>query len=92
MGDIGGTDAIPQDASIVLGIQIPPGIAGHMARIMRNMKNREGEEPDFAYNYRFDPVDFDEIPLESVLPQESEEEEQQGPDLSYMQSGANTSN
>jgi len=70
LGDIAGTDAIPQDASIVLGIQKAPAPYGDVRRLIHMMKSREGEVATVVINYLFEPVDFTEI-------QEEEEEQEQ---------------
>lgn len=62
LSDIAGTDSIPQDASIVLGIQKPPAPYSETRRFMKMMKNREGDLTTILYNYLFNPVNFDELP------------------------------
>jgi replicative DNA helicase len=61
LGDIAGSDSIPQDASIVLGLSPWKPPFGETRRMVHVMKNREGEVPTFGINFRFNPVNFDEI-------------------------------
>lgn len=63
LGDIAGSDSIPQDASIVLGITEGMEPNASSQRIIDVMKNRDGETPRFATRFSFDPVDFSEVPL-----------------------------
>lgn len=70
LGDIAGSDSIPQDASIVLGIRTGPPPHDNTQRIVQVMKNREGDTPTFATAFTFAPVDMSEVPL--VLPDEGE--------------------
>lgn len=63
LGDIAGSDAIPQDASIVLGVRGGPSPNESSQRIVEVMKNREGDTPRFATNFKFDPVRMNEVPL-----------------------------
>ena len=63
LGDIAGSDAIPQDASIVLGVRGGPSPNEGTQRIVEVMKNREGDTPRFATNFKFNPVRMNEIPL-----------------------------
>ena len=61
--DIGGSDTIPQAASIVLGIQEGPPPFQDSQRLVDIMKNREGDTPKFATAFTFSPVNFKEVPL-----------------------------
>lgn len=63
LGDIAGSDSIPQDASIVLGLQKGPAPNQDLQRIISCMKNREGDTPQFATSFTFEPVLFKEVPL-----------------------------
>jgi replicative DNA helicase len=63
LGDIGGSDAIPQDASIVIGLRDGPTPNERCQRIAEVMKNREGDTPRFATNFTFSPVRMNEVPL-----------------------------
>ena len=63
LGDIAGSDSIPQDASIVLGIQKGNAPFEEVTRVVEVMKNREGMTPKMATAFTFAPVDFSEIPL-----------------------------
>lgn len=63
LGDIAGSDSIPQDASIVIGARQGPIPNESSQRILEVMKNREGETPTFATNFKFSPVRMNEIPL-----------------------------
>jgi replicative DNA helicase len=79
LGDIAGSDAIPQDASIVLGIQKAPAPFSETRRIMTLMKNREGNLCRFLYSYQFQPVNFSELPWEAMGGEE------ESADTSWMQ-------
>lgn len=63
LGDIAGTDSIPQDASIVMGVRSGPSPNEATQRIIEVMKNREGETPKFATSFTFSPVRMHEVPL-----------------------------
>ena len=63
LGDIAGTDTIPQDASIVLGVRSGPSPNETCQRIIEVMKNREGETPMFATAFSFSPVRMHEVDL-----------------------------
>lgn len=63
LGDIAGSDSIPQDASIVLGVRDGASPNESTQRIIEVMKNREGESPRFATAFTFTPVDLSEVPL-----------------------------
>lgn len=63
LGDISGSDSIPQDASIVWGIRKGQQPFAEQQRILEFMKNREGDTPRFATNFSFYPVRFNEVPL-----------------------------
>lgn len=76
LGDIAGSDAIPQDASIVLGARMGPIPNESSQRIVEVMKNREGDTPRFATAFSFSPVRMNEIPLleeGDSLPEEDHE-------------------
>jgi replicative DNA helicase len=63
LGDIAGSDSIPQDASVVLGIRQGPAPYQRTQRIVEIMKNREGDTPRFATAFSFSPVTMHEVPL-----------------------------
>jgi replicative DNA helicase len=63
LGDIAGSDSIPQDASVVLGIRQGPAPYQRSQRIVEVMKNREGDTPRFATAFSFSPVSMIEVPL-----------------------------
>jgi replicative DNA helicase len=63
LGDIAGTDTIPQDASIVLGVRAGPSPNEGTQRIIEVMKNREGDTPMFATAFSFSPVRLHEVEL-----------------------------
>jgi replicative DNA helicase len=63
LGDIAGSDSIPQDASIVLGIRTGPPPHDSDQRIVQVMKNREGDAPTFATAFTFAPVSMAEVPF-----------------------------
>ena len=60
LGDIAGSDSIPQDASIVLGVRQGQPPFQERQRVIEGMKNREGMDATFAINFGFDPVDMSE--------------------------------
>jgi replicative DNA helicase len=72
---IGGTDAVGQDADIVMGIKLPEMPFTNSHRIVEVMKLREGSPKDFAINFSFWPMMFDEVPLESIteIPDEDDD-------------------
>lgn len=72
LSDIAGSDSIPQDASVVLGITT--GSAPHETtrRTITQLKNREGENVEFDINFSFTPVDLSEV-SEDELDDASEE-------------------
>lgn len=61
LGDIAGSDSIPQDASVVLGIRQGPAPYQRSQRIIEVMKNREGDTPRFATAFSFNPVSMVEV-------------------------------
>lgn len=62
--NIGFTDAIGTHSSIVLGVKEgkPPNISSR--RVIDVMKGREGEHGEFQVYYRFNPINFGEVPME----------------------------
>lgn len=77
LGDIAGSDSIPQDASVVLGVAPWKAPFAETRRVIHMMKNREGETPKIGINFRFSPVNFDEISFD-------EEESAPIADVSWM--------
>lgn len=67
---MGGTDAIGQDSDIVLGLRNPPPPFAETRKIVENMKIRDGEAADFATKFEFYPMNFDEVPISEVIPDE----------------------
>jgi replicative DNA helicase len=67
LSDIAGSDSIPQDASIVLGVSPWKPPFNETRRMVHVMKNREGEVPTFGINFRFNPVNFDEVLIEDEI-------------------------
>jgi replicative DNA helicase len=59
--DIGGTDAIPQDASLVIGLRYGKPPHERLRRILQMLKNREGESRDLLVSFGFSPPLFLEI-------------------------------
>lgn len=87
LADIGGTDAVGQNADIVLGLRLPPMPYRDTHRIVEVMKIREGVAQDFATRFSFWPMDFDEVPLESIMEisaDDDEEDEQVSNKPSWM--------
>lgn len=72
LADIGGTDAVGQDADWILGLKIPPAPYSNTHRIIETMKIREGEAVDFATDFNFWPMKFGEVPLESIIAMDDE--------------------
>lgn len=88
MSDIGDSDAIPRNASVILGVRKHKPPYHDIKRYIQMMKNRDGDVRDFATNFSFAPVNFEECP---ITEDEGEEEDDSpvrrrgtGPDLSYM--------
>ncbi len=71
LGDIGGTDAIAQDASIVLGMRKWVEPYTDIRRVIDVLKNREGETITIGHRFSFNPVNFDEV---EYLEDEQEED------------------
>lgn len=69
LGDIAGSDSIPQDASIVLGVSAWKAPFADTRRVIHVMKNREGETPRIGINFRFSPVNFSEISFDDETTQ-----------------------
>jgi replicative DNA helicase len=63
LGDVAGSDSIPQDASLLIGQTLWPQPFSSSRRVLHLMKNREGETLSFGINFEFSPVNFSEIPL-----------------------------
>lgn len=61
LSDIGGSDSISQDASVVVGMRkgLPPFES--MRRRKTVLKNRDGETGEFATHFSFTPPDFSEV-------------------------------
>ena len=60
--DIGGSDAIGQDASIIIGIRQGPPPYEKTRRVLDLVKNRDGEESSIQIHYQFNPVNLDAAP------------------------------
>ena len=65
LSDIGGSDSIPQDASIVLGVKqgLPP--FEDSRRTIQVMKNREGDTGTIVTDFSFNPPSMVEVSQES---------------------------
>jgi len=61
--DIGGSDSIPQDASILIGARQGPAPFETTSRILDLFKNRDGEETSLQINYQFNPVNLEETDM-----------------------------
>ncbi len=83
LGDIAGTDSIPQDASIVIGLQKAPSPYQGVRRKAKMMKSREGEVVEITYHYQFSPVLLEEIPW-YMLESNEDQEQQQTVSLEWM--------
>jgi replicative DNA helicase len=67
LGDIAGSDSIPQDASVVLGVRKGQPPYDSIRREVEVLKNREGEVGKFEVNFRFTPPNMEEqLPNESA--------------------------
>lgn len=62
--NVAGSDAIPQDASIVIGTRPFPPPHTETRIYAEVLKNREGDAPSIAISRSFDPVRFVEVPME----------------------------
>lgn len=83
LSDIAGSDSIPQDSSIVIGMRPGPPPYTDIVREMVMMKNREGDCVNWFINFGFRPVNFDE--LYGFDPSSSEQPETLTPDLGWME-------
>ena len=74
LGDVAGSDSIPQDATAVFGIRqgLPP--YENSRRYVQTLKSRRGRAQDFSINFGFQPVNF----------RECSEAEVHAVDLSFM--------
>ena len=61
LGDIAGSDSIPQDASVVLGVRKGTAPFDEVRRQIVVMKNREGVVGDFETTFSFNPPAMDEV-------------------------------
>jgi len=61
LGDIAGTDSIPQDASIVIGLRRALEPYTQTRRRVELMKNREGDPVEFMIHYLFEPVNLGQV-------------------------------
>jgi replicative DNA helicase len=80
LADIGGADAIPQDASVVIGVKRAQDEFAQTRRVAGMIKNREGDGGEITINYRFEPVDLSEIPQDDLARQGN-----QATDMGWMQ-------
>ncbi len=62
LDNIAGTDSIGQDCSWIVGARQGPPPYADMIRELALLKNRDGEMPRWFVNFRFNPVNLDEIP------------------------------
>ena len=65
LGDIAGSDSIPQDASIVCGITRGVSPNEESRRLITVLKNREGSTGKFETDFLFTPPSMDEVTNES---------------------------
>lgn len=88
MSDIGDSDAIPRNASVILGVRNHKPPFNHVRKYIQMMKNRDGDVGDFATLFSFAPVCFEECAIEENDDEDDEERPTRrraaGPDLSYM--------
>jgi len=85
LSDIGGTDSIPQDASIVFGIKRAAEPYDKSRRIIQMLKNREGDVTQTTINYLFEPVNLEEVPQDEAETQNNDRPQQQAADMSWME-------
>lgn len=64
--NIGLSDAIAWHSSIVIAIKPGPTANPEHSRELDSLKGREGEQFNFAINFRFKPVDFSEMTHEQL--------------------------
>lgn len=66
LGDIGGSDSIPQDATAVFGLRhgAPPFESSR--RYIQTLKARRGRARDFHIHFQFQPVCFDEASEDDI--------------------------
>lgn len=76
--DVAGSDSIPQDASILVGVRKGISPYQHVRRLCDVVKNREGETGTYQINFRFTPMNFDEVPYEPPAP-DGEGEQRRAP-------------
>lgn len=62
LANIGGTDVVGQISSVVVGISEGETPNETTQREYEVLKNRDGPKGKFKTNFRFDPIDFSEIP------------------------------
>ena len=68
LGDIAGSDSIPQDASIVIGVRRGQPPFETVRRKIEVMKNREGSIGDFETKFSFTPPNMEEISVDTPAP------------------------
>ena len=66
LGDIAGSDAIPQDASIVMGVRRGQPPFDMVRRQVTVMKNREGAVGSFEVKFSFTPPCMEEIVVDTT--------------------------
>lgn len=87
MSDIGDSDAIPRNASVILGVRKHKPPFHNSRRYIQMMKNRDGDVRDFGTLFQFAPVCFEECLIEEDEDEDEDEPAQRrhtGPDLSHM--------
>ena len=60
LGDVAGSDSIPQDSSILLAVREGAPPYERTRRILQMLKNRDGELRDFGIDFTFSPTSFRE--------------------------------
>lgn len=75
LADIGGTDAVGQNADIVAGLRKPPAPYTDNKRVIEMMKVRDGDAEDFATDFSFFPMRFGEVPMSSLMDGGDEDED-----------------
>jgi replicative DNA helicase len=61
LNDVAGSDAAPQDASLVMTSRRGRAPHAYDRRRLNLIKNREGEEGEFEIHFEFNPPRFDEV-------------------------------
>lgn len=61
LGDVAGSDSIPQDASVLIALREGASPYERIQRFLQVLKNRDGMARDFSIDFTFSPASFREI-------------------------------